>query len=170
VLLVILALWFPALDGAHAAGHMACELARFDRYAAAQERWQRDLAELIGTRYPELAEVAVLYRDDQLVRIALRRLIVRHLAEGRPQPLDPRQPLGRWALLEPAGESRLAESDPEVAELLASRRAARERAPHPDGDRLRRILREELAQAPAFLAIRDELLSALAEAEEDTCD
>ncbi len=169
LMLVMGLLPFPASD-AHATERMTCEVARFGGYADAQARWQRDLTELITSRHPDLAEVASLYRDDQLVRIELRRRVVKRLGEEGPQALDAQRPLRRWGLLDAAGEDRLAERDPGVARLLEQRRAARERPPHPDGDQLRRIMREELMHQPAYLELLERLTTTLAEAEAVTCD
>lgn len=154
----------------HAADRMACEVARFDAYADAQVRWQRDLTRLIISRYPDLASVATLYRDDQLVRTALRRRVVMLLGDGGPQSLDTKLPLRRWGLLDAASEQRLAERDPEIARLLDQRRVARERPPHPDGDALRRVMRETLMHESAYAELLDRLTAALAEAEAVSCD
>ena len=127
-----------------------CHLAKYAEYGKTQQQWQQDSTNLIQRHKPELGEVANIYMHDQLVLIEKNVLAVELLLSSTPEKLKTHEKMNRWLGLDREDEKALARQSKRFDELLIRASAARERAPHPDGDKLRSSMRTEIMLMPEF--------------------
>lgn len=156
--------------GLAASQDTTCVIDKYGQYAATQEKWQHDLTNLVLSAYPRFTEVANQYLEDQLTRIELRRLAVAFMARQAPDKLNLAAPLNQWLDLDPSTEAAIAKTNKRYADLLRSRKQARERPPHPDGDALRKVMREHVVKMPAYRALAGKFAASIAQIENVTCE
>jgi len=148
----------------------ACLSDKYGQYAAVQEQWQHDLTNLVLSAYPEYAEVANLFMTDQLRMIEMSRIELEFLALYEPEKLNCDAPLNQWLALNASSKEEIAKADNQFADLLQLAKQARERPPHPDGDALRKVMREKLINIPQFKALIEEFNASVARVESIACE
>jgi len=146
-LLTVLLLVFPlsvlAMDE-------KCLLSKYEKYAAAQTNWQKDLTELITLNNTELKEVADLYLNDQLLLIQKSVMAVTMLLALSPEKVESAKPINRWLRLEESDDNELAKHSAAYHQLLKKYKANKNREPHKNGDKLRAIMRTEIVPSKDF--------------------
>ena len=149
-LLTILLLVFPlsvlAMD-------KNCLLSKYEGYAKAQINWQKDLTELIKLNHTELEEVADLYLNDQLLLIQKNMMAVTILLNLSPEKLESTKPVNQWLKLEKSDDHELAKKSVSYNQILQKNKASKNRAPHTDGDKLRKIMRTEIVSSKGFTVL-----------------
>jgi hypothetical protein len=147
----------------------ACVVDKYGQYAATQEQWQRDLTKLVLSVRPEYSEVANLYLVDQLHRIELWRIAVEFMAWHAPEKLNLDSPLNQWISLDSLSEEEIAKADKRYSDLLRLTKHAHERPSHPDGDALRKVMREEVIHMPTYKALAERFTASVAKIEGIAC-
>lgn len=146
-LLTVLLLVFPlsalAIDE-------KCLLSKYEKYAAAQINWQKDLTELITLNNTALKEVANLYLNDQLLLIQKSVMAVTMLLDLSPEKLESAKAVNQWLKLEESDDNELAKQSAAYNQVLEKYKANKNRAPHKNGDKLREIMRTEIVPSKDF--------------------
>jgi hypothetical protein len=88
--------------------------------------------------------------NDQLQAIERALLAVEFLAEREPAKLRTNMALNNWLSLDKRDRQLIASQNKRYAELLRLGEAARNRPPHPDGDGLRQLMRNEIIKKPEY--------------------
>lgn len=127
-----------------------CLLEKYKNYTQAQEEWQRNITALIVKHDPSFEGVATLYMQDQLVKIEKNLRAVEILLLSNSGKIDGQRKLNQWLDLKAQDEQAFAKKDGKYAELLLRANKSKQRAPHPDGDRLRAAMRTKIAPLPQF--------------------
>lgn len=127
-----------------------CFLEKYHAYSDSKKQWQQDITNLIERNHVELAEVARLYRNDQLVFIEQNLLAVELLLATKPEKINTQKPLNLWLALDADDEGFLASRNEKFRALLTVKNKNKKRAPHPDGDKLRSVMRTEIMQSIEF--------------------
>ena len=128
----------------------SCLLSKYERYAAAQKSWQKDLTELIILNNTELKEVADLYLNDQLLLIQKSVMAVAMLLDLSPEKLKSDQKVNRWLQLEGSDDNELAKQSVAYNQVLEKSKANKNRKPHKNGDKLREIVRTKIVPSKDF--------------------
>lgn len=146
-----------------------CLTNKYNRYAQAQETWQRALTQLVVEVAPRYEEVSQVYLADQLRAVEQAKLTVQFLAYQDPGRLRVHLPLNNWFSLEEADRQRIAAESKRYAQLLELRTVSRNGPPHPDGDGLREVMRSKIMTLSRYKAILEEFSQSVQAAEEFQC-
>jgi len=127
-----------------------CLVEKYSLYTKAKEKWQIESTDLIVRHSPHLKDVAELYKNEQLIRIKKNQLAVDILIGSNSEFIDVNKNLRKWLSLSSEAELSLANKSLRYKELLKSVKSSGTRAPHPDGDKLRRVVRSKIMGLPKF--------------------
>ena len=147
----------------------ACLRTKYVKYAEAKSEYQRSLTELISRNYPELADVATMYMHDQLLRINRALLISNYLVKDKPDLINTSKKIDMWINVNNDIGSEIAAIDKSYSNLLQEIESSRSRAVHPDGDLLRKVMRENVMLLPEFLTITEQQTNATEKLDATTC-
>lgn len=147
-----------------------CIANKYDRYAQAQEDFQRGLTRLISETAPQYTDVAQVLMVDQLNRIERARLEVEYLSRHDPSRLRTDMPVNAWLSLDDSDRQPIASQNDRYAELLRLAAEASDRPPHPDGDGLRALMRDEIAKLVAYKELLAAFSGSVEEIEAIRCD
>ncbi|SCZ52275.1 hypothetical protein [Thiohalomonas denitrificans] len=146
-----------------------CLARKYGNYALAKEKWQRAVTELIVGVAPEYKEVAEIYLRDQLRAIERAKIAVEFLAREELERLRIGMSLNNWLALDESLRQRVAANEQRYARLLELQKAALRRAPHPDGDGLRQLMRSEIAASDEYRALLKTFSKTVREIEDSQC-
>ena len=147
----------------------ACLRTKYVKYAEAKTEYQRSLTELISRNHPELSDVATIYMHDQLLRIDRTLLTFNYLVQDKPDLINTSKTIDMWINLNKDIESEIAAIDKSYSNLLQEIELSCSRAVHPDGDLLRKVMRENIMLLPEFLTITEQLTNATEKLDATMC-
>lgn len=127
-----------------------CLLSKYQEYAISQKDWQNNLTNLIIRNNSEIKDIANLYRDDQILLIDKNLLGVTLLLDKSPNMLNESKAVSRWLDLDNTKEDKLAKQSSTYRKLLNKKNAIKIRNPHPDGDKLRRVMRNNIITSQEY--------------------
>lgn len=149
--LFLLAALMAVIPSQAAQGKSApCVAEKYRLYAKAQTKWQMELTDLVVKIAPQFKEVANLYLHDQLVFIELMAEAVDYLAKNNKKKLRTEKRLNSWLDLSREDKKILASANSRYREILLRYSEAKKRPPHPDGDALRKLMREKIVRSKEF--------------------
>ncbi|MDC6169644.1 hypothetical protein [Paucibacter sp. XJ19-41] len=140
-----------------------CNIGKYQRYAQAQTQWQERLAALVAAVAPEHAALSDQLMRQQLQLIELSQLELEHLVRHEPAKLRSQASLNTWlSPFDAQDRQRLAARSPRYAELLRLAEAQKkQQPPHPQGDALQTVMREDIMKRPDFGQLLQQHLQAV---------
>ncbi|MCU7369607.1 hypothetical protein PEC18_01630 [Paucibacter sp. O1-1] len=139
-----------------------CNIGKYQRYAQAQTQWQGRLAALVAAAAPEHAALSDQLMRQQLQLIELSQLELEHLVRHEPAKLRSQASLNTWlSPFDAQDRQRLAARSPRYAELLRLAEAQKKQPPHPQGDALHAMMREDIMKRPDFGQLLQQHLQAV---------
>ncbi len=153
------------------AGNPKCTLEKYLGFSAAQVQFQKSVASLAEKNGASgLRDVLAQYLGDQLASIERRRIEFEFVWQIAPDKVRLDGPVQQWAArLESEDRARVAKAHPRYAELQRQEEAARNRPPHPDGDALRKVMRERVGKLPEYQKLLEDMNAAMAKANGVAC-
>jgi len=133
-----------------------CLLSKYKKYTSAQSEWQNDLSSLLVKKEPKLETVINLYRDDQLAYIFRKLLAVQLLLETSPEKVRASKKVNQWLQMNKSEHEILANKNPAYNKLHNNVLSNRLRETHPDGDKVRELMRVEIMQTEDFKKLLSE--------------
>lgn len=122
-----------------------CVSAKYRRYVAAQEHLQRGVTDLLIQANPKLREVAELYFEDARKKFQRNQIAVDYLLEMAPTKIHSDAQIHAWLDLTIDDTRQISQARPRYAELSRAVENIDTRIPHPDGEKLRALMREKIA-------------------------
>lgn len=139
-----------------------CNISKYQRYAQAQTQWQERLAALMAAAAPEHAALSEQLKRRQLQLIEQSQLELEHLLRHEPAKLRSQASLNTWlSPFDAQDRQRLAARSPRYAELLRLAEAQKKQPPHPQGDALHTLMREDIMKRPDFGQLLQQHLQAV---------
>jgi len=127
-----------------------CLLEKYEQYSSASIKWQNDLTILITSKAPNMQDVANLYRDDQLAYIVKDSLAVKLLLKDSPSKVNTNEKVNMWLQLDNYVQENLANKYATYNKLYSNVLANKHREKHPDGDRIRKIMKTQIIPTNEF--------------------
>ena len=146
-----------------------CLLSKYREYAFSQKDWQNNLTNLIIKNHSEIKGIANLYRNDQILLIDKNLLAVTLLLEKSPNTLNTTEAVNRWLELDRTKENNLAKQSSTYSKLLNNKNAIKNRNPHPDGDKLRGVMRNNIMASQEYNKLLSNFRSKVKEVNNINC-
>ncbi|TYK64145.1 hypothetical protein [Colwellia echini] len=127
-----------------------CLLEKYELFSSAQIKWQNDLTTLITSKTPKMQDVANLYRDEQLAYIAKDSLALKLLLKDSPSKVNTNEKVNMWFQLDNYVQENQANKYTTYNKLYSNVLANKHREDHPDGDRLRELMKTQIMPTNEF--------------------
>ncbi len=170
-LLIPLSFLFTALIVAFNANalEIQCAIDKYKNYASAQEQWQRALTDLTVKTNGNLKDVANMYLSDQLKHIEINRIEVEFMLHRNPNKVRLDTSINQWLTIDSDDKSMIAKSSNRYAELLVWANAAKKRPPHPDGEAIRTLMRDDIVKITEYQNLLTQFNTAVTKVNSKAC-
>ncbi|MEH6451556.1 MAG: hypothetical protein V7782_00810 [Psychromonas sp.] len=138
-----------------------CLLSKYEKYSFAKIKWQNDLTALITTIDPKMQDVANLSRDDQLAYILKNSLAVELLLKDSPSKVYTNEKVNRWLQLDNDEQENLANKNSTYNKLYNDVLTNKRREKHPDGDKLRELMKTKIMPTSEFKKLLSDFTSSV---------
>tara|TARA_B100000809_G_scaffold259946_1_gene305941 strand:+ start:1243 stop:1752 length:510 start_codon:yes stop_codon:yes gene_type:complete len=146
-----------------------CLLAKYEQYVSAKIKWQNDLTTLITSKDPKVQDVANLSRDDQLAYIFKNSLAVKLLLKDSPRKVKVNEKVNMWLQLDNYDQENLANKNTTYKQLYNNVLANKHREKHPDGDRIRKLMKTQIMPTNEFKTLLSNFKSSVSKINSIVC-